>query len=179
MARLPLIPETEVPTGMRTAYLRVSQGETSLPTTFQALFASPGVGRQFAALDALVSSQTSLEPWIRLTVALSVFHEREDQVLWNSFEPLARQAGVRDAVIDAIAAGTAPRGLLPKEGIWAQFAIEVLRGQVRDSTWQAVTHLSGDVGAVDLAFTTSHYEMMVRLNQAFDLGSDAGLPEGA
>jgi len=26
------------------------------------------------------------------------------------------------------------------------------------------------VGAVDLAFTTSHYEMMVRLNQAFDLG---------
>ncbi len=111
-------------------------------------------------------------------MALSVFHEREDQVLWNSFEPLARQAGVRDAVIDAIAAGTAPRGFLPKEGIWAQFAIEVLRGQVRDSTWQAVTHLSGDVGAVDLAFTTSHYEMMVRLNQAFDLGSDAGLPEG-
>ena len=104
--------------------------------------------------------------------AMTAFHEREDQVLWNSFEPLARQAGVRDAVIDAIAAGTAPRGLLPKEGIWAQFAIEVLRGQVRESTWLAVTHLAGDVGAINVAFTACYYEMMARLNKAFDLASD-------
>ncbi len=72
---------------------------------------------------------------------------------------------MRDAVIDAIAAGT-PRGLLPKEGIRAQFVIEVLRGQVRDSTWQAVTHLSGDSGAVDAALMTSYYEMNSRLNKA-------------
>lgn len=77
-------------------------------------------------LDELVSYQAGLEPFFGLTVALTLFHQRGDQALWNSFEPLARQAGVRDAVIDAIAADTAPRGLLPKEGIWAQFAIEVL-----------------------------------------------------
>ncbi len=170
MARLPLVRETEMPAGLQSAYQRVVQKETELPITFQALFASPGVAGQLVGLDDLVSSPGGLEPRIRLTVALTVFHEREDQALWDSFEPLARQAGVRDAVIDAIAAGTAPRGLLPKEGIWAQFAIEVLRGQVRDSTWQAVTHLSGDSGAVDVAFTPTYYEMMVRLNQAFDLG---------
>ena len=172
MARLPLVPEAEVPTAMRISYQKALQGETSLPPTFQALFASPVVGHQLVGLDAVVSTQTGLEPWIRLTVALTVFHEREEKALWDYFEPLARQAGVRDVVIDAISAGTAPRGLLPKEGIWAQFAVEVLRGQVRDSTWQAVTHLAGDVGAVDLAFTASYYEMVVRLNQAFDLGSD-------
>jgi len=160
---------------MQAVHHRVFQRETELPTTFQALFASPGVANRLVDLDDLVSTQAGLEPWIRLTVALTVFHEREDQVLWDSFEPLARQAGVRDAVIDAIdaiAAGTAPRGLLPKEGIWAQFAIEVLRGQVRDSTWQAVTHLSGDAGAVDVALMTCYYEMISRLNKAFDLGSD-------
>ena len=171
MARLPLVPETEVPTAMQAAYQRIVQGETLLPTTFRALFASPGVASQLVGLDDMVSSKVGLEPWIRLTVALTVFHDREDQALWDSFEPLARQAGVRDAVIDAIAAGTAPRGLLPKEGIWAQFAIEVLRGQVRDSTWQAVTHLSGDNGAVEVAFTACYYEMISRLNKAFDLGS--------
>jgi len=157
--------------GMQAVHHRVFQRETELPTTFQALFASPGVASRLVDLDDLVSSQVDLEPWVRLTVALTVFHEREDQYLWDSFEPLARQAGVRDAVIDAIAAGTAPRGLLPKEGIWAQFAIEVLRGQVRDSTWQAVNHLSGDAGAVDVALTTCYYEMISRLNKAFDLGS--------
>ena len=172
MARLPLVPELEVPTAIRTAYQEVSLGETSIPHTFQALFASPEVGRQLVDLNTLVvSTQTGLEPWIRLAVALVVFHEREDKALWDYFEP-PRQAGVRDVVIDAISAGTAPRGLLPKEGIWAQFAIEVLRNQVRDSTWQAVTHLAGDVGAIDLAFTASYYEMMVRLSQAFDLESD-------
>ena len=171
MVRLPLVPGRGIPAAMRAAYQRVLQDETSLPTTFQALFASPGLAGQLVGLDDLVSSPAGLEPWIRLTVALTVFHEREDQALWNSFEPLARQAGVRDAVIDAIAAGTAPRGLLPKEGIWAQFAIEVLRSQVRDSTWQAVTHLAGDAGAVDVAFTTCYYEMISRLNKAFDLVS--------
>jgi hypothetical protein len=81
----------------------------------------------------------------------------------------AREAGVRAAVIDAIAAGTAPRGLLPKEGIWAQFAIEVLRNQVRDSTWQAVSHLIGESGVVNLAIGVGYYEMMARLNHALDL----------
>ena len=109
MVRLPLVPETEIPAAMRPAYHRVIQGETSLPTNFQALFASPMVGSQLVDLDGRLVSQVGLEPWIRLTVALTVFHEREDQVLWDSFEPLARQAGVRDAVFDTIAAGTAPR----------------------------------------------------------------------
>ena len=106
---------------------------------------------------------------MRFTVALTVAHERDNQVLWDSFEPLARQAGVRDTVIDAIAAGTAPRGLLPKEGIWVHFATEVLRNQVRDSTWQAVTHLVGDSEVINLALTVCYYEMMARPNDAFGL----------
>jgi 4-carboxymuconolactone decarboxylase len=98
-----------------------------------------------------------------------VAHEQDSANLWNAFEPLASEAGVRDAVVDAIAAGTAPRGLLPKEGIWVHFALEVIRNKVRDSTWQAVTHLVGDAGAVSLAFTACYYEMMGRLNSSFGL----------
>ena len=127
---------------------------------------------RLAGLDEFVQDQADLEPWIRLTVALTVAHERDSLVLWDSFEPLARNAGVNDAVIDGITAGTAPRGLLPKEGIWVHFALEVIRGQMRDSTWQATTHLVGDAGAISLALTACYYEMMVRLNSTFAL--DAG-----
>ena len=62
MARLPLVPETEIPAAMRPAYHRVIQGETSLPTTFQALFASPGVAGRLVDLDDLFSTQAGLEP---------------------------------------------------------------------------------------------------------------------
>jgi hypothetical protein len=110
-----------------------------------------------------------LEPWVTLTVALTVAHERENEALWDSFVPLAREAGVSDAVINGIAAGTAPRGLLPKEGIWVHFAKELLQDKMRDSTWQAVTHLAGDEGAVGLAFTACYYDMMARLNRTFAL----------
>ncbi len=115
--------------------------------------------------------RTGLEPWVTLTVALTVAHERESQALWDSTVPLAREAGVSDAVIDGIAAGTGPRGLLPKEGIWVHFAQEVLRDKMRDSTWQATTHLVGDDGAVALSFTACYYDMMARLNRTFGLDS--------
>ena len=169
MSRLPLAQETQMSPDMGSKYERVTDIQSGLSTTYRALFASPEVASRLADLDELVRDRADLEPWIRLTVALTVSHERNSRVLWDSFEPLARKAGVNDAVIDGIAAGTAPRGLLPKEGIWVHFALEVLRDQVRDSTWQAVTHLVGEVGAISLALTTCYYEMMARLNRTFNL----------
>ena len=169
MSRLPLSVETQMPPSMQSQYGRITGGQSGLSATYQALFANPQVASRLADLDELVRDQAGLEPWITLTVALTVAHERNSRVLWDSFEPLARQARVNNAVIDGIAAGTAPRGLLPKEGIWVHFALEVIRDQMRDSTWQAVTHLVGDAGAVSLAFTACYYEMMVRLNSSFGL----------
>ena len=167
MSRLPLTLETQLPTDMQSKFRNVTGADTGLSATYQALFASPPVGSVLADLDELVRTRSELEPWIRITVALTVAQERNCRPLWDSFEQLAREAGVTDAVIDGIAAGTAPRGLLPKDGIWVQFALEVLRGQPRDSTWQAVTHLAGDSGAEFLALTTCYYEMMTRLNITF------------
>ena len=171
MSRLPLTQKSQAPPEFQSKYARVTEGSSGLAKTYRALFANPPVASKLSDLDELVG-QGCLEPWITYTVALTVAHERSSSNLWDSFEPLARESGVSQAVIDGIAAGTAPRGLLPKEGIWVHFTLEVIRDQVRDSTWQAVTHLVGDNGAVSLAFTACYYEMMVRLNSTFAL--DAG-----
>ncbi len=53
MARLPMVPETAVPAAMQAVYHRVVQGETELPTTLQALFASPVVASGLVNLDDL------------------------------------------------------------------------------------------------------------------------------
>jgi 4-carboxymuconolactone decarboxylase len=174
MARLPLVTEEQVSPALSSAYRKAAGNDSGLSDTFRALFNSSKLASQLAGLDELVSDPATLEPWVRFTVALTVAKEVGNHALWEAFEPQARQAGVRDTVIDAIAAGTAPRGLLPKEGIWAQFAIEVLRDQVRDSTWQAVCHLAGEPGAVNLAAAACYYHMMARLNQALALDAGQG-----
>ena len=168
MSRLQPPTQSQIPSAMAAKYESATKDESGLAATFQALFANPPVAWGLADLNQLVG-KTGLEPWITLTVALTVVHERENNALWDSFVPLAREAGVSEAVIDGIAAGTAPRGLLPKEGIWVHFTQEVIRGKMRDSTWQAVNHLAGDEGAVGLAFTACYYEMMARLNHTFAL----------
>ena len=170
MSRLSLIPMDQVPPEMHSRYKRVTEAESGLADTHRALFSNLRVASKLADLDEIIS-QSDLEARIKFTVALAVSHEIGGSVLWDSFESLARQSGVSDAVIDGIAAGTAPRGLLPKEGIWVQFALEVIRNQMRDSTWQSVTHLVGDSGAVSLAFTACYYEMMIRLNSSFGLNT--------
>ena len=170
MSRLSLIPMNQVPPEMHSLYKRVTEVESGLADTYRALFSNLKVASKLADLDEIIS-HGDLEAWIKFTVALAVSYERGNPFMWDSFEPLARQSGVSNAVIDSIAAGTAPRGLLPKEGIWVQFALEVIRNQMRDSTWEAVTHLVGDSGAVSLAFTACYYEMMTRLNSSFGLNT--------
>ncbi len=170
MTRVPPNLETKLSAEMQTKFDAATKPASGMPATFQALFANPEVGSGLAGLHEVLG-WTGLEPWVTLTVALTVAHERESQALWDSTVPLAREAGVSDAVIDGIAAGTGPRGLLPKEGIWVHFAQEVLRDKMRDSTWQATTHLVGDEGAVALSFTACYYDMMARLNRTFGLDS--------
>ncbi len=170
MPRLPTTLQTKLSPDMQTKYERVTKSESGLAHTFQALFANPKAGSALADLHETVG-KIDLEPWVTLTVALTVAHERGNKSLWDSFVPLAREAGVSDAVVDGIAAGTAPRGLLPKEGIWVHFTKEVLQDKMRDSTWQSTTHLVGDEGAVALTLTACYYDMMARLNSTFALES--------
>jgi len=168
MSRLQAPQESKLSPELQAKYEAATKPATGLPSTFQFLFANPQIGSGLAGLHE-AAANAGLEPWVTLTVALTVAHERDNQALWASFEPLAREAGVSDVVIAGIAAGTAPRGLLPKEGIWVHFTKELLQDKMRDSTWQSTTHLVGDEGAVALAVTAYYYDMMARLNRTLDL----------
>lgn len=169
MPRLPLSIESKLPQDVQAQYTIWTGSGSALPDTYRALFAHPQAAAQIIGLGEILNSE--LEPSVTLTVALTVAHERDCSVLWDSIEPFAQSAGVSNAAINGIASGKGPRGLLPKDGIWIQFTLEILRDEVRDSTWQAITHLVGDAGAVSVALTVCYYDMMVRLNSAFALES--------
>ena len=76
---------------------------------------------------------------------------------------MARAVGVRDEVIEAIRSGRAPMGLPPKEGVFAQASKELVKdGVIGERTFQAVEHLLGPSGAVDLLVVISYYAMLHR-----------------
>ena len=133
----------------------------------QSFFTNPGLALGIARPQEIIDV-LELESWVTHRVGLTVAHEREDKGRWDAILPLAWDAGVMEPVIAGIAGGTAPRGLLPKDGIWVQFTLDVLRGSMEDSTWQATTHLVGDQGAVGLAFTACYFDMITRLNRTFE-----------
>mgnify|MGYP002869001104 CR=1 FL=1 len=168
MSRLSATPKNQVPPECQSQYANVTKDGSELANTFKALFCNLEVASKLANLDEIIA-QGDLEIWIKFTVALAVCHECNNQVVWRSMERQARKSGVSDAVINGIAAGSEARGLLPKEGIWVQFTLEVIRNQMRDSTWRAVTHLIGDAGAISVAMAACYYEMMCRLNSSFGL----------
>ena len=171
MPRLFDPPMTQLSSEMQEIYRRFTNPQSYLPATFNVLFTNPAVGSGIAMLKEKIDG-LDLEPWVVYTVGLTVAHEREDKALWNSILPLAHEAGLGEPVISSIEAGTGPRGLLPKDGIWIQFALDVIRVSMKDSIWQATTHLVGDEGAVALAFTASYFEMITRLNKTFGLSEN-------
>ena len=69
-----------------------------------------------------------------------------------------------DATIEAIRSGRAPMGLPPKEGVFAQAARELVRdGTLGDRTYQAIEHLLGRQGTVELIVTIGYYTMLSRI----------------
>ena len=168
MPRITDDPVTNLSSEMQDIYNKITGPQSYLSSTFTALFTNPGVGLGIARLQETIDA-LDLEPWVIYTVGLTVAHEREDKGLWDAILPLAQDMGVSDPVIDGIGGGTGPRGLLPKDGIWIQFTLDVLRGSMKDSIWQATTHLVGDEGAIGLAFTACYFDMINRLNKTFGL----------
>ena len=101
MSRLSASPQPKLSPEAQTVYDTVTASNSGLPSTFQTLYANPPVGSGLANLHSAVS-KSGLESWVTYTVALTVAHERENQALWDSMEPLARESGVSDAVIAGI-----------------------------------------------------------------------------
>jgi len=76
MTRVPPNLETKLSAEMQTKFDAATKPASGMPATFQALFANPEVGSGLAGLHEVLG-RTGLEPWVTLTVALTVAHERE------------------------------------------------------------------------------------------------------
>ncbi len=84
-------------------------------------------------------------------------------------------------MIEGIKARTT-KGLVPKEAVFIDYARQVVNRRVNGPTFQAIEHLLGRQGAVDLTMVIGYYLMIGHVMLALDVELEAGMqplmPEG-
>ena len=181
MARLPYISKDQLPADKQSLYDHVAETRGGIegggmPRSFQLLMNSPDAAASVAQLGEHIRLQSSLDPAIRETAILGTARALNSQYEWAHHEPVARQVGVREEVIEAIRSGRAPMGLPPKEGVFVGAAKElVLRGALSERTVQAIDHLLGPQGTVDVVVVISYYAMLHRASASLGIELEPGL----
>ena len=131
------------------------------PNSFRLLLNSPDAAEAVGRLGEYLRLQSSLDPVVREIAILSTAKALNNTYEWTHHEPIARQVGVRDEVIESIKSGRAPMGLPAKEGVFAQAAKElVTKGTLSERTFQAIEHLLGPQQSVDLLVLIGYYAML-------------------
>jgi alkylhydroperoxidase family enzyme len=181
MARLPYVSRESVPPDKRHIYDHIAETRGGIegggiPRSFQLLMNSPDAAEAVGQLGEYIRLKSSLDPVIREIAILGTARALNSQYEWTHHEPVARRVGVREEVIAAIKSGKAPMGLPPKEGVFAQAAKElVLKGALSDRTFQAIEHLLGPDGTVQLIVVISYYAMLHRALASMGIELEPGL----
>jgi len=89
------------------------------------------------------------------------------QVEWAIHAPIAREYGVSEAVIAAIAARERPAAMLEDEALVYDFCLQLHRQQrVDDATYAAALAAFGEQGVVDLMGINGYYTLLAMVMNA-------------
>ena len=166
MARVPYVSREDLPAEKQSIYDHIEATRSGIdsrgiPNSFRLLMNSPDAAEAVGALGEHIRLGSTLHPAFRETAILGVARALDSQYVWAHHEPIARAVGVRPQVIESIRSGRAPMGLPPKEGVFAQAGKEFVRnGALSERTFQAIEHLLGPEGAVELVVVIGYYAML-------------------
>jgi 4-carboxymuconolactone decarboxylase len=89
------------------------------------------------------------------------------QVEWAIHAPIALDAGIPQALIDAIAERRAPAALMQDEQAVYDFCMELHRDKrVSDASWNAALALFGEQGVTDLMGINGYYTFLAMVMNA-------------
>lgn len=177
MPRVPLLTREDLPPDKQELYDQIAAHRGHVARPFAALLNSPEAATRVARVgEQLRYASQTIPSDVREIVTLTTARVLKCQYVWTHHCESARQAGVRQEVVEAIREDVAPRRLLPKEGVFLQFTRELLEDKrVRNATYGAVEHLLGQQGAVDLILTIGYYAMLCLAVNALEIDLEEGV----
>ena len=174
--RLPMIPEaqqTEAQKAVVRALMSGPRGGTRGP--FAALLRSPVVADRVQSLGEHLRCRSSIPPALNELAICITAREWSAQYEWYAHARLALQAGLPQAVLDAVAEGREPEGMDADQRLVWSFCTELHRDRgVSDATYAAAAARFGEQGVIDLIAVSGYYVLVAMVLNV----SRVPLPEG-
>ena len=133
----------------------------SMQGPYNVLLRSPELGNLAQQFGAHTRFNSSLPLALNELAILLVARFWTCQFVWRTHRRIAREAGLDEALIQAIATGQNPQGLPPDVAAVYGFCDELLQTRVvSDGAYAAVVQRFGEAGVVDLMGTMSYYTLV-------------------
>jgi len=153
----------------------VVSAEGALTGPFNAMVYAPDAGGPLGSLGAALRFGTSLGRRLTEVAILTVACRWQAEFEWWAHARIAREAGVPDAVVDAIGAGEEPPFMADDERIVYAAAHQlVLSGQLSPASYAAAQEALGNTGVVELIALCGYYTTISFLLNAFEVPLPAG-----
>ena len=163
MARVPAVNRNNIPESQRPAFdqLVEERGEVPSGGPGSVLLNAPEVAQRVLGLAQFLRTDTSLEPRIRELGMLVAARENDCQFVWNAHAPLARRAGLRDEIVDALRDKRNLPRLEPDEAAVINYGREFFRTrQVSQNAFDAALAQFGVLGLTELTNLMGCYAML-------------------
>ena len=145
-----------------------SRGRVSGP--FSVLLNSPEIAGRAAHLGAYIRFESTLTAAQRELAIITAAREFDCAYEWGAHEPMARDAGVRDAAIQVVANRGDLSELTDEEAMIVGYGRELLREhRVSDATFAAARTALGEQGVTELTATIGYYGMLACALNAFEV----------
>lgn len=169
MPRVPYVSKEQLPAGMQDVYERIARPRGGrVPKVFELFLNCPDMAGRIAEVGAYARNLSTVPADAKETAILATVREIGCQYEFTHHVPSAQAAGVRDLVIEGIKAKTT-KGMIPKESVYVDYAKQFVNHRVNTPTFQAIEHLLGRQGAVDLTMVIGYYLMIGNVMNALGM----------
>lgn len=175
MTRLTPLPDDEWGDETRAALRSLLPEERRNPVDAGDLLARllrhPDLTHAYLTFNAHVLRHSTLSDRMREVAVLRAVHRRGCEYLWHHHIPIAHRAGLTDADIDAVRAGS-PADDTDRLVVTAVDELRE-RDTLTDATWQALAQTFDEQQRMDLVFTIGCYDLLAAAVNAFEIAVPA------
>jgi 4-carboxymuconolactone decarboxylase len=176
MARLPNIDREQLKPEDQSFYDAIEGSRGSVRGPYGVLLHCPDLAARVAHTGTYVRYNLELPEALRETIILATAREIKSQYEFFAHARLARQAGLSEDIIQAIAHGTAPQGLSGDEAMLVRYVQELLRHhKISDATFNAVRDRFGINKTLEITALVGHYLLVGQILAAFEVDLPAGV----
>jgi 4-carboxymuconolactone decarboxylase len=170
MARPPNLNRDQLKPEDQQFYDAIAGSRAGVRGPYGVLLHTPDLAARVAHTGSYVRYQLDLPEALRETIILATAREIKSQYEFAAHARLARQAGLPEATIQAIAGGTAPQGLSGDEERLVRYVQELLRNdKISDATFNAVRDRFGLQKTLEITALVGHYLLVGQILTAFEV----------